>query len=254
MPAIGDTLRDARMRQRIEIGEVEARTKIRAKYLRALENEQFDLLPGSTYVKTFLRTYAEFLGLDAQLLVEEYRVHHEPRAEADAQHFAPGPPPRREPVYGRPSPRRGAVVAAVVASLLAFILILGVTGEEGGDGGSADRDPGAERAPAPSPPPEAREEEPERAPRPRVVSLRVAPAGPTYLCVDDGAGRVLYEGIVTTPRAFRGRRLRINLGRTSAQVRVNGRRVPIEAGPESVGFDFTPARRRALEEQDRPGV
>ena len=64
MPPIGETLREARMRQRLDIADVEQRTKIRAKYLRALENEEFVVLPGPTFVKTFLRTYAELLGLD----------------------------------------------------------------------------------------------------------------------------------------------------------------------------------------------
>jgi cytoskeleton protein RodZ len=71
MPSIGETLREARMRQRLDIADVEDRTKIRAKYLRALENEEFGMLPGPTFVKTFLRTYAEMLGLDPHVLVEE---------------------------------------------------------------------------------------------------------------------------------------------------------------------------------------
>src|SRR5438046_1245841 len=66
------------MRQRLDITDVEAGTKIRAKYLRALENEDFGMLPGSTFVKSFLRTYAEFLGLDPHLLVREYGVRHDP--------------------------------------------------------------------------------------------------------------------------------------------------------------------------------
>lgn len=78
MPEIGVTLREARMRAGIDIAEVESRTKIRAKYLRALENEEWSLLPGTTFVKSFLRTYAEALGLDAKLLVEEYKFRHEP--------------------------------------------------------------------------------------------------------------------------------------------------------------------------------
>src|SRR6266576_6665120 len=77
MPDIGETLRDARMRARIDVSEIEAKTKIRAKYLRALENEEWGLLPGPTFVKSFLRTYAQALGLDAKALVEEYRLHHE---------------------------------------------------------------------------------------------------------------------------------------------------------------------------------
>jgi hypothetical protein len=80
MPEIGDQLRETRMRNRIDITDVEAATKIRAKYLRALENEEWDLLPGPTFVKTFLRTYADYLGLDARNLVEEYREGDEQAA------------------------------------------------------------------------------------------------------------------------------------------------------------------------------
>src|SRR5438309_11724745 len=81
MPDIGETLRDARMRARIDVSEIEAQTKIRAKYLRALENEEWSLLPGPTFVKSFLRTYAHALGLDGKALVEEYRANHERPSE-----------------------------------------------------------------------------------------------------------------------------------------------------------------------------
>src|ERR671923_95933 len=109
MPSIGETLREARMRQRLDIADVEMRTKIRAKYLRALENEEFGMLPGPTFVKTFLRTYAEMLGLDPHVLVEEYRANYEGGDELELQPLGPpgvaggapprgrrrGPPPRR---------------------------------------------------------------------------------------------------------------------------------------------------------------
>jgi hypothetical protein len=69
---IGSSLREARHRRGIEIAQAEQATKIRGKYLRALEDEQFALLPAETYVKGFLRTYAEYLGLDGQIYVDEY--------------------------------------------------------------------------------------------------------------------------------------------------------------------------------------
>src|ERR1039457_6411742 len=69
MAEIGARLREARMRAKIDINEVEVRTKIRAKYLRAIENEEWDLLPGEIYAKSFLRTYGEFLGLDTRQLI-----------------------------------------------------------------------------------------------------------------------------------------------------------------------------------------
>ena len=69
---IGNSLREARVRQGLDYPQVELATKVRAKYLRALEDEQFGVLPAQPYVKGFLRTYAEFLGLDGQLYVDEY--------------------------------------------------------------------------------------------------------------------------------------------------------------------------------------
>src|SRR5215471_15033539 len=69
---IGASLREARTRQGLDFPELEERTKVRAKYLRLLEEEQFDQLPAHTYIKGFLRTYAESLGLDGQLYVDEY--------------------------------------------------------------------------------------------------------------------------------------------------------------------------------------
>jgi len=73
---IGSSLREARTRQGLDFTEMEFRTKVRAKYLRALEAEQFEQLPGHTYIKGFLRTYAESLGMDGQLYVDEYNSRY----------------------------------------------------------------------------------------------------------------------------------------------------------------------------------
>jgi hypothetical protein len=73
---IGNSLREARLRQALDFPEIEQGTKIRSKYLRALEDEQFDILPGQTYVKGFLGTYAEYLGLDGELYVDEYNSRY----------------------------------------------------------------------------------------------------------------------------------------------------------------------------------
>ena len=69
---IGSSLREARTRQGLDFPEMEIRTKVRAKYLRLLEEEHFEQLPAHTYIKGFLRTYADCLGLDGQLYVDEY--------------------------------------------------------------------------------------------------------------------------------------------------------------------------------------
>jgi hypothetical protein len=69
---IGNSLREARVRQGLDYPQIELATKIRARYIGALEDEQFAVLPAQPYVKGFLRTYADFLGLDGQLYVDEY--------------------------------------------------------------------------------------------------------------------------------------------------------------------------------------
>ena len=73
---IGSSLREARMRQDLDFEELEARTKVRAKYLRHLEEERFEQLPGHTYTKGFLHVYADSLGLDGRLYVEEYNSRY----------------------------------------------------------------------------------------------------------------------------------------------------------------------------------
>ncbi len=73
---IGSSLREARTRQGLDLNEMEFRTKVRSKYLRALEAEQFEQLPGHTYIKGFLRTYADSLGMDGQLYVDEYNSRY----------------------------------------------------------------------------------------------------------------------------------------------------------------------------------
>ena len=84
MSEIGDTLREGRLRRGLTIKDVEDATKIRSKYLQALERDDFEVIPGPTFVRAFLRTYGEFLGLDTVILLDEYRSRFEPAQEVHA--------------------------------------------------------------------------------------------------------------------------------------------------------------------------
>lgn len=257
------------MRRDIDVTEVEKRTKIRAKYIRALENEEFASLPGPTYVRSFLRTYADFLGLDGGLLVEEYRAHHEPPDEADLQFGGPPSPrarergtggPGRAPRIGPPGP--GAVIGIVAAVIVAILLVVGLAGDDGGsDGGGDDaadtetvekRDSARRRAARRRA--AARERARKRAAaRSRRVQVRIVPADATYVCVDDGQGEVVFEGTLSQPQTFRGRRVRVNLGKRSAELRRDGRRVRFDESPEPIGFDFRAGERsEELPLEERP--
>src|SRR5919201_3946006 len=88
---IGEVLKRTRSRHRIDISKVEQETKIRTKYLRALESEEWEVLPGPAYAKGFLRTYAQFLGLDGDALVDEYRRSVESSLGPDAPFRSPSP-------------------------------------------------------------------------------------------------------------------------------------------------------------------
>jgi len=102
MTDIGAMLREARMRDHLDIAEFEARTKIRAKYLRALEDEEWSLLPGYTFTKAFLRTYADMLGLDGRMLVDEFKRQYQDPSEIE---LAPVLPSRRDGRRSRERPR-----------------------------------------------------------------------------------------------------------------------------------------------------
>jgi len=102
MTDIGAMLREARMRDHLDIAEFEARTKIRAKYLRALEDEEWTLLPGYTFTKAFLRTYADMLGLDGRMLVDEFKRQYQDPSELE---LAPVLPSRRDGRRARERPR-----------------------------------------------------------------------------------------------------------------------------------------------------
>ena len=131
MPEIGETLREARMRARIDVSEIEAQTKIRAKYLRALENEEWSLLPGPTFVKSFLRTYAQALGLDAKALVEEYRESYEDPSDALPEPIVSNP--QRSGGPGRPGgPSRVYIGAIAVITLVIVLLVVGLLSDGGG--------------------------------------------------------------------------------------------------------------------------
>ena len=117
---IGNSLREARGRLGLGVAQVELATKIRGKYIRAIEEEQFDALPAEPYVKGFLRTYADFLGLDGQLYVDEY----DSRFVVDGFGEAPvRAQPARRPV-DHSFERRAVVLGLVgVAALAALVIV-----------------------------------------------------------------------------------------------------------------------------------
>jgi hypothetical protein len=115
---IGNSLRDARLRQELDFPELEQGTKIRAKYLRALEDENFDQLPAATYITRFLRTYADYLGLEGQLYVDEYNVRYASGDEVLERRV------RGSSSTRRPRPRRRRLESNIVWFALVGIAVV----------------------------------------------------------------------------------------------------------------------------------
>ena len=125
---IGNSLREARTRQGLDFTAVEHATKIRGKYLRALEEEAFDTLPAQTYVKGFLRSYADYLGLDGQLYVDEYNSRYV--VDPSEEFFRP----RRSPQQRTRRERRleSRVVAFALLGIAALTALIFVAFRYGG--------------------------------------------------------------------------------------------------------------------------
>src|SRR5438093_11905116 len=115
---IGSSLRAAREHRQLQLSEVERATHIRARYLAALEDERFDALPGTAYAKGFLRTYADFLGLDGPLFVDAFNERFAPAELPEA------PPPVRVQKQRRLlTARLVAIPLAVGIGLFAWRLV-----------------------------------------------------------------------------------------------------------------------------------
>jgi cytoskeleton protein RodZ len=243
---IGNSLREARLRQGLDFPEIEQATKIRPKYLRALEDEQFDILPGQTYVKGFLRTYAEYLGLDGQLYVDEYNsryVHVDEETPLRTRGSTPS--------LGRGVPRfESSVVLVAIAAIGILTLLVFAAWRFGSDTPKTAIPDFSTRPPAttPNPPPAPRRAAPAR----RAKLTISAVAGSSVVEVYGGslAGKQLFKGTVEDGHSIRfgkNRRYFLRMGTPrNLKVVVNGDFKDLPAnGPATVAVTASGIRRVA---------
>jgi cytoskeleton protein RodZ len=216
---IGSSLREARLRQDLDFPELEERTKIRPKYLRALEDERFDILPAPTYVRGFLRSYAEALGLDGQPFVDEYNSRFTVGEDDVPLRARRVPQPRRER-----GPRQSRLAAvALVAIAVATALVIAAWKFGGPEGEMVPGLAGAGSSPQTS-----------KAKGTAHLVVR-ASAGSSWMEVRSAtsSGRLLYSGTLEQGqrKSFDGRSLQIALAKPqNVVVRLNGNKVDLPRG------------------------
>jgi cytoskeletal protein RodZ len=253
MADIGTTLREARMRARIDISEVEARTKIRAKYLRAIENEEWDLLPGPVYVKSFLKTYGDYLGLDSRLLIDEYKRRYERPSDHEMRPIAAISRERERAARGPLLPP-WVIIGVVLVGVVVALFVVGSlnsnnkttppTGLQGNN--QPHRGQARRRAPRhrTTPPP------------PTTAKLALVPTGAVYVCVVDAGGKKLIPGTIfnagqTIPTQTASK-MRVTLGNAQVQMTVNGKHVNVAPSASSIGFLVLPTGAHPLAAAQQP--
>jgi cytoskeleton protein RodZ len=231
---IGNSLREARLRQGYELPRVEADTKIRAKYLRALEEEHFEVLPGETYVKGFLRTYAEYLGLDGQLYVDEFNS----RFTREEEPLAP-PRPRRQAARARAVESNFVIVA--LAGIIAVTILVVVAWKFGSSGAETATNVVPQPLPTTTASSGTTTAAGPKQHRTKTVKLILSAAsGDCWMQVRSrsATGKLLYEGTLQsgqTQRFVDRKRLWLQLGNpVYLSARLNGKHVKVPNGPSIV--------------------
>lgn len=246
---IGATLRKTRNRRKVGLSEVEDATKIRLRYLRAMESEEWEVLPGGAYTRSFIRTYASFLGLDGERLADEYRREMEAGAAGE-------PGPRAEPMVASPRPpRRGprissrAWTAIVTVCLVGVLVAVGVStwgGETGTTGTGPAHKRGGKRAAAP----------PVQQPG-GGVSVRLAANAEVWVCLLDASGKRLVDGQILEAGAqegpFHSGSFTVSFGNGEVSMKIDGQQASIPATASPIGYSIdSTGRLEQLSESERP--
>jgi cytoskeleton protein RodZ len=246
---IGATLREARSRRKLDLAEVETAIKIRIRYLQAMENEEWDALPGDAYARGFIRTYAIHLGLDGERLADEYRrsVTAPPGSERTPKRVEPVPASARGK---KPRIPARLLAVAVTLGLAALVVAIGLAGSDG--------DPAAPEPQAGAGAAERREASRTavRAPEP-AVEVTVAATDEVWVCLLDADQKALVDGEILEEGAdagpFRSAGFEVALGNGSVEMTVDGREADLPPSSSPVGYEIaSDGDVKALEEGERP--
>jgi hypothetical protein len=266
---IGDTLSEARTRRAVDLEEVETVTGIRSRYLRAIEQEDWEALPEEFYARSFIRKYAQFVDVDPEPLVEEYRRQ---RGTAGGGGEAPTSPfarttSRRAEALRRRRARHAfytwvGAAAVVVAIVVAVVLVVSGGGSDngpksagGGANGAGHANGGGKSAHKHSGSGAATAETSHR--KPTGVKLAIEPTAEVWACVLDAKGRPLVDGQTLAAGEavgpFHSGSYTAAFGNGSVAVTVDGKAAKLPATPSPMGFTVdSHGKVHGLAEGERP--
>lgn len=224
---IGGSLREARLKRNLTPADVQKAIRIRDRYLQALEEERWELLPGDAYVKGFLRTYADYLGLDGTLYVEEYNSRF---ARPDEPQLVPERFARSSSRLGGVGFLRPLIVVAVIVAIVAGLAAWRLSGSSDGKQGTppTTSTPTTTASHRTTPKKPHHKHVAATLPTSAVV---VASRGNSWLWVRSGSanGPTVYEGTLlqgkTLPVSLKSGPVWIRIGAPTIDIRLGGRLV-----------------------------
>ena len=260
-PTIGQKLRQARTERGVELSEVERATKIRAKFIEAMEGDRWQELPAPVYARGFLDIYARYLGLDHEALLEEYR--HTVEGEGEEQPIPDSviKPGRLRNRPARRLPSIGSINVGPAAKVLAGVLVVVVVGLVivGSIGGSDNNDNGKtgqgkdQGAKAAGPPSTTGTTSTTPAGQ---VSVELTATAPVWVCLVDDSGTPVVDSETLSANEARGpfksSRFEVTFGNGSVEMTVDGEAAPVPAVAEPIGYRITPSAVRRLDPSSRP--
>ncbi len=255
---IGQILREARNRRKVDLSAVEAATRIRVRFLRALENEEWDVLPEGVYTRGFIRTYAAYLGLDGERLAEDFRREVEgagrggPSVELApvAASAATGTPGGRRSL---PRPAWLVAIVAIAAAVLVVVLLPGGGGSDGAKTGRAAHERSVKEAAKG----EAHAGAPAPAAAPNGVSVRISANADVWVCLLDAKGTHLVDGQILEAGAeegpFRSGSFTVAFGNSEVTMTIDGNQAEIPETSSPVGYSIDGSGALTeLSEEERP--
>ena len=258
-PQVGQRLKAARTEQGIELSDVERVTKIREKFLRAMEGNRWEELPAPAYAEGFLDIYARYLGLDPKELLDEYRKENERAA-------SPGIVPpnavqagirtrtqaRRSGVFTRTRARHSPPVKPLVilvaglaaAAVLGAVIVDSITGSNDGNGGIAGPRQREKAAATPT------------TTQPGGASLELRATSDVWVCAVDERNRPVVNGETLTAGEvrgpFQGSAFELTFGNGSVEMTVDGQPAKVPAVAEPISFRVSSSGASRLDPSSGP--